>query len=302
MIFDDADIPAVKALITNMPASGEESKKLFVPVYHSAPREGTLENLLMWARNRKNDTAIFHCKVRIANVRTSKGWNFPSCGGENCKKGATRKLGQFWCESCNKSIEFPVLRYRLELDIADDTANTVVVMFDEPATTLVGCSAESVMEDDDESSDDQSNLPPALANLIGTTHTLEIKSHTYYEYGTFESFTCWTIVPIEGVVESASTSTLDAEAATKSPKLKSLKRDPFVPTPSKPSEERPTKRVDIEDSDREDRGDTTMHVVDKKKRDSDVEDNCGLAEGETRKKDHSHSNKKRRIRYVTDEE
>ncbi|GJQ96333.1 nucleic acid-binding, OB-fold protein [Tanacetum coccineum] len=143
MIFDDADIPAMKALITNMPASGEKSKKLYVPVDHSAPREGTLENLLLWARNRKND-------VRIANVRVRKGWNFPSCGGENCKKGSTRKLGQFWCESCNKSVEFPVLRYRLEFNIIDDTANVVVVMFDEPATTLVRCSAESIMEDDDE--------------------------------------------------------------------------------------------------------------------------------------------------------
>ncbi|GJX60108.1 DNA helicase PIF1, ATP-dependent [Tanacetum coccineum] len=172
LIFDDADIPAVKALMTNMPVS-----------------------------------------VRIANVRTRKGWNFPSCGGEN------------------------FLRYRLELDVADDTANAVVVMFDEPATTLVGCSAESVMEDDDESSDDQSNPPPALANLIGTTHTLEIKSHNYYEFGTFESFTCWTIVPTEGVAESASSSTLDAAAATESPKLKSLTWDPSVPTPSKPDVE-----------------------------------------------------------------
>nr|GEV73334.1 hypothetical protein [Tanacetum cinerariifolium] len=93
-------------------------KKLSVPVDHSTLREGTFENLLMWARNRKNDTEIFHCKVRIANVRTRKGWNFPS--------------------------------YRLELDITDDTATVVVVMFDDPATTLVGCSAKSVMEDDDE--------------------------------------------------------------------------------------------------------------------------------------------------------
>ncbi|GJV88797.1 reverse transcriptase domain-containing protein [Tanacetum coccineum] len=215
MIFNDAGIPAVKALITNMPTSGEDSKKLSMPVDHSAPREGTLENLLMWARNRKND-------VRIANVRTRKGWNFPSRGSENCKKGATRKL-------------------RLELGITDDTTNVVVVMFDEPATTLVGCSAESVMEDDDE-------------------------SHTYYEYGAFESFTCWTIFPTEEVVETASSSTLDAEAATESPNLKSLTHDLSAPTPSKPSEERQTQRVDIEDSDSEDKGDTAMHVVDKKKR------------------------------------
>ncbi|GJY92117.1 nucleic acid-binding, OB-fold protein [Tanacetum coccineum] len=179
-------------------------------------------------------TAIFHCKVRIANVRKRKGWNFPSCRGENCKKGTTRRLGQFWCESYNKSVEFLVLRYRLELDVADETANAVVVMFDEPATTLVGCSVESVMEDDDE-----------------------------------------TIVPTEGVMESASSSTLDAAGATESPKLKRLTHDPFVPTPSKPLEERPTKRMVIEDS--------------------DEEDNCGSAECGTRKKDHRHSNKKTKL-------
>ncbi|GJX40662.1 uncharacterized mitochondrial protein-like protein [Tanacetum coccineum] len=199
----------MKALITNMPASGEDSKKLSVPIDHSAPREGTLENLLI--------------------------------------------------------LQSSTVRYRLELGITDDTANIVVVMFDEPATTLVGCSAESVMEDDDESLNYQSNLAPALANLIGTTHTLEIKSHTYYEYGTFESFTCWTIFPTEEVVETASSSTLDAEAATESLKLKSLTQDPSIPTPSKPSEERQTQRVVIEDSDSEDKGDTAMHVVDKKK-------------------------------------
>ncbi|GJR09517.1 nucleic acid-binding, OB-fold protein [Tanacetum coccineum] len=206
----------LKALITNMPTSGKDSKKLSVPVDHSAPREGTLENLLMWVHNRKNDTAIFHCKVRIANVRTRKGWNFPSYGSENCTKGSTRKLRQFWCESCNKCVEFPVLR--LELDITDDTANAVEAMFDEPAITLVGCSAESVMEDDD-----------------------------------------------EGVVETVSSRTLDAKAATESPKLKILTRDPSVHTPSKPSEERQTQRVDIKDSDSEEKGDTAMHVDDKKK-------------------------------------
>nr|GEX25481.1 hypothetical protein [Tanacetum cinerariifolium] len=96
---------------------------------------------------------------------------------------------------------------------------------------------------------DQSNLPLALANLIGTSHTLEIKSQTYYEYGTFKSFTCWTIVPTKVVAESASSSTLDVASATKSPKLKSVTRD----------------LIEIEDSESEDRGDTAMQPVDKKK-------------------------------------
>ncbi|KAL6548104.1 hypothetical protein OROHE_009166 [Orobanche hederae] len=54
-------------------------------------KAGTLENLLMWARNRKNNSATFICEVEINNIRTRKGWNYPSCGHDKCKKGLTRK-------------------------------------------------------------------------------------------------------------------------------------------------------------------------------------------------------------------
>ncbi|GKC28268.1 hypothetical protein Tco_1035562 [Tanacetum coccineum] len=40
-------------------------------------------------------------------------------------------------------------------------------------------------------------LPPALANIMGTSHTLELKSHTYYEHVTYESFTCWKVITDE---------------------------------------------------------------------------------------------------------
>ena len=55
---------------------------------------------------------IFNCTVMIDNVRTRKGWNYPSCGGEKCRKGATRKGGKFWCDACEKPIDYPVLRYQ----------------------------------------------------------------------------------------------------------------------------------------------------------------------------------------------
>ncbi|GKB62292.1 putative reverse transcriptase domain-containing protein [Tanacetum coccineum] len=45
-------------------------------------------------------------------------------------------------------------RYRLELDVSDDTTQTVIVMFDETATALVGCSAGSLIDIEDESADD----------------------------------------------------------------------------------------------------------------------------------------------------
>ncbi|GJV48581.1 replication protein A 70 kDa DNA-binding subunit C-like protein [Tanacetum coccineum] len=100
-------------------------------------------------------------------------------------------------KDANRRVDFPMLRYRLELDVSDVTMQTMVVLIDEPATTLVGYSAGSLMDTKDESADDHVGLPPAISNLIGTTHVMEIKSQSYYEYGMFESFTCWQLNPEE---------------------------------------------------------------------------------------------------------
>ncbi|GJV26381.1 nucleic acid-binding, OB-fold protein [Tanacetum coccineum] len=121
-----------------------------------------------------------------------------------------------------RRVDFPMLRYRLELDVFDDTTQTMVVMFDEIATALVGCSVGSLMDIEDEYADGHVSLPPAISNLIGTTHVMEIKSHSYYEYGSFESFTCWQINMTEGGEDSVTSSTLDTVADVQTPKLKRL--------------------------------------------------------------------------------
>ncbi|GJU29705.1 reverse transcriptase domain-containing protein, partial [Tanacetum coccineum] len=106
---------------------------------YSQAKEGTLENLLIWAQNRRNDV-----RVKIDGIKTRKGWNFPSRGGKKCKKGVVRKEGSFWCQACDRAVEYPMLRFRIELDVSDKTASTMVVLFDEPATNLVKCSADSL--------------------------------------------------------------------------------------------------------------------------------------------------------------
>ncbi|GKF63429.1 nucleic acid-binding, OB-fold protein, partial [Tanacetum coccineum] len=117
-------------------------------VDYSQPREGTVENLLLWARNRKNDCMYFYplaiqvtmllplmlfinvvcfqmvtfqCKVMIEDIKRKSGWNYPSCGGEKCKKSVSRKAGKFLCETCNKTMDYPV--FRLEVVVADDIAH-----------------------------------------------------------------------------------------------------------------------------------------------------------------------------------
>ncbi|GJR79148.1 reverse transcriptase domain-containing protein [Tanacetum coccineum] len=63
--------------------------------------------------------------------------------------------------------------------------------------------------------EEQSGLPPALANIVGTSHTLELKSHTYYEHVTYESFTCWKVVTDEDVEGSASSGMIATNVGSK---------------------------------------------------------------------------------------
>nr|GEW15163.1 hypothetical protein [Tanacetum cinerariifolium] len=147
IIYDNDDIPCLQELKKS--ESFVEQKKEGLTIDSSRPREGTLENLLIWARNRKNDCMVLF----TLGPRSS------------------------------------LCRYRLEVIVVDDTAHTIVVMFNDTATELLNCSAESLLGAG-EDEDDESSLPTAIRNLIGTHHVVEIKSHTYYEYRTFESFKC----------------------------------------------------------------------------------------------------------------
>lgn len=63
----------------------------------------------------------------------------------------------------------------------------MIVLFDEVARDLLKCSPESLLESDIEAQG--FNLPQAITNLIGTSHTFEFKTSSYFEHGTFESFT-----------------------------------------------------------------------------------------------------------------
>ncbi|GJU57399.1 54S ribosomal protein L19, mitochondrial [Tanacetum coccineum] len=141
VIYDNDDIPLLQEL--KIVTSLVEPNKEVMVVDYSQPREGTFKNLLLWAINHKND-------VMIEDVRRKSGWNYPSCGGEKCRKSVSRQAGNFLCEACNRTVDYPVLRYRLEVVVANDTAHTVVVMFNEIATELLNCSADSLIEADDE--------------------------------------------------------------------------------------------------------------------------------------------------------
>ncbi|GKB47652.1 nucleic acid-binding, OB-fold protein, partial [Tanacetum coccineum] len=191
----------------------------------------------------------YNNKLYLSSSSSTQIFDDPNIPALKELRSEIRKLGGWWCDACDKAVEYPVLRYRLELGISDATTHVVVVMFDETAFELVKCSADSLVQSDEEYLDDTSALPAALANIIGTTHTLELKSQPYYEHGTFESFTCWNLIPPEIVVESASSSTIDIVPDTSRSSGKRLCKQPSVATPLKPCEGKTPISQELEDSD-----------------------------------------------------
>ncbi|GJT08975.1 reverse transcriptase domain-containing protein [Tanacetum coccineum] len=278
-ILDDPQIPALRALRTQTSEDEVTLSQVAVHADYSQAKEGTLENLLIWARNRKNDTTTFKCKVKIDGIRTRKGWNFPSCGGEKCKKGVVRREGSFWCQACEKAVEYPVLRYRLELDVSDKTASTVVVMFDEPAIELVKCTSDTLASTEEDVGfgyAHDAGLPQALANIVGTIQTMEIKTQSYYEHGNFESFTCWKLAAEEIVAEDVGSTNTPPSPDENIKKSRRVLIKPGVDTPSKPTKERG-------------------------KKDSDEEATCDLDDDEADVEGQSGSAMKKKKRYIVDE-
>lgn len=76
-------------------------------------------------------------------------------------------------------------------------------------------------------------------------------AHTFFEHGTYESFTCWHICEPVPAAETASTSTISVIADAGKPALKILTKDPTLCTPSKISEDKRKQSFANADSDAE---------------------------------------------------
>ncbi|PWA54125.1 nucleic acid-binding, OB-fold protein [Artemisia annua] len=145
LILVSDDIPAIvnfKAQISNVNDDDD-----VVPISAENSREGTLDELLALGCDRRKDANVFRCEAEIVTIHTKNCWYYHACGGGKCKKGVTHQEGKLWCNSCNKAVNYPKARFRLEVEIKDDTNQTVVVLWDETATELTKSSAMALLDE-----------------------------------------------------------------------------------------------------------------------------------------------------------
>jgi replication factor A1 len=97
-----------------------------------------------------NATQPFHyiVKATIQFIKTNFVY-YPSCplrsNGRQCKKKVVQNVDEAWtCAKCKDTFADCVYRYVLQLKLADHTGTLWVISFDEPATCLLGMSAQKL--------------------------------------------------------------------------------------------------------------------------------------------------------------
>ncbi|GJV48741.1 nucleic acid-binding, OB-fold protein [Tanacetum coccineum] len=143
LIHDDEEIPKIKQLKSD--TSGAEFSKELLPVGCSNSKAGTLENLLMWSQN--CSYVPLYCAYRQCR---DQEWLEFSILQRRKMREKSYPFKRPLCESCNKNVDYLVLRYRLELEVSDDIAEVVLVVFNETASSLVKCTADSKVEYEDQ--------------------------------------------------------------------------------------------------------------------------------------------------------
>ncbi|KAK9053094.1 hypothetical protein SSX86_029724 [Deinandra increscens subsp. villosa] len=207
LIIDSNNIPLLESF--NASLRGVDLRAETQPARDGPHAVTTIAELLQSARQDKKKAVVFRNSIQITGIRTKNSWFNFTCTGGRCRKGVTRKDGSFWCEACDNAVYFPRARYRLMVDVKDMTGNVVVVLFDEAGEQLVKKSAKTLLDEQEQSTNsDDMVLPEALRCLIGGTYLFELRSHTYYQYGEYESFNCAQVL-LPGSANIASPSSVD---------------------------------------------------------------------------------------------
>ncbi|KAF3523318.1 hypothetical protein F2Q69_00046533 [Brassica cretica] len=134
------------------------------------------------------------CTGRVIRLHSDKGWCYFGCS--KCGRKLQRIDSTFRCVRCNNSHAVGDLRYRVELAIADDTAEGLFICFDGVMTKLHGLEARVAgqMLADEVVYPEDSQMPPFLTSMEGKPYTFHVKLTTYDFTSTHQSFTVTSII------------------------------------------------------------------------------------------------------------
>ncbi|KAF3517095.1 hypothetical protein DY000_02063557 [Brassica cretica] len=109
---------------------------------------------------------LLNLSGRVTGIKMYKGWCYVSCS--QCAKKLQRTVASFTCLSCNNINTVGVLRYRVEMSVADETVKLclfVSIGCIEPLLTQAGDGVNPDMEGDDDNGEDNSGAISVAAKV-----------------------------------------------------------------------------------------------------------------------------------------
>ncbi|KAH0868170.1 hypothetical protein HID58_075192 [Brassica napus] len=144
-----------------------------------------LNNFITSATSQEID---FICTGKVVRLDVDKGWCYVTCA--KCSKKLQRTVSALECTRCNNTNAVGVLRYRVELAIADDTAEGVFVCFDGVMTKLHNLRASEAGQMLAEGvNPEDAVVPPFITDMEGKTFTFQVRVSAYNFTAHHQTFT-----------------------------------------------------------------------------------------------------------------
>ncbi|XP_013639694.1 uncharacterized protein LOC106362507 [Brassica napus] len=146
----------------------------------------------------KSDNQVQSCKIicSIESVDTDWGWFYFGCCGCNKRVSRIRRneLAQnekplWYCEKCHSNVTKVEPKYKLHLNVKDDSGSCKLMMLDTITSAIVGCEAVQIWDGSYDEIEDPEVIPMPLESLVGksfsfgisiTSGNLDNGSNTFY--------------------------------------------------------------------------------------------------------------------------
>ncbi|KAL0707105.1 hypothetical protein Bca4012_073531 [Brassica carinata] len=131
----------------------------------------------------------FICTGKVTEIKVDKGWCYVSCS--KCFKKLHRSVSSLTCLFCNNTNAVGVLRYRVEMSIADKTGEGLFVAFDGVMAKLHNMRAHEAVNllAGDGVNPEETDTPLFVLDMEGKTYTFQVKVGPYNFTANHQSFT-----------------------------------------------------------------------------------------------------------------
>ncbi|KAF3542910.1 hypothetical protein DY000_02004459 [Brassica cretica] len=169
---------------------------LFIKVVHAQKIEPmTVSELNQFVITAESQIIEFLCTAKVTGIDQADGWCYIGCSV--CSKKLLRETSSFTCVPCNLTNAVAALRYRVTLSVSDSTDTAFFLGFDiemakltnilaSEASQIVGIGADARVD---------TELPQALAELVGKTYTFQLKLKDFSFTSKHQTFTISRIFP-----------------------------------------------------------------------------------------------------------